>query len=188
MNASHWYRVCWACMLAHAMYAALCMKGCCLLHVCCTEALRMLCYLLPAHPLAPCLPRMSYWSCCAMHCWKHALVSCTHAGVLHPGIPIRPCCATAAMLLRAACIPVSIALVYIDAGCWHRPATCVWVHWGFAYQWRCVVCWDALDMLVAVRCDVLICLNAAVQITDDCDYIMIVYASAQSTYEWFPRR
>ena len=51
----------------------------------------------------------------ALRVYEAPLVSCARAGVLHLGIPIRPCCATATMLLRAACIPVSTALVYM---CW----------------------------------------------------------------------
>ena len=42
----------------------------------------------------------------ALRVYEAPLVSCARAGVLHLGIPIRPCCATVTMLL-CLCIPPS---------------------------------------------------------------------------------
>ena len=170
-------------MLAHAMYAALCMKGCCLLHVCCTEALRMLCYLLPAHPLAYVVLKLL----------RHALLE-TRVGFMYT------------LRCLASWDTNSALLCY---GCYASPCslhTCeysVGVHRCWMLAQACYVRVSTLGIRLSMTlrgllrrlgyacCCTLWCsymLKCGGTDYCDCDYIMIVYASAQSTYEWFPSR
>ena len=103
-------------MLAYGMYAALCMKGCCLLaYTRMLSALKLLCsalfgtwavFVYTRWRLACCMYVVLKLLRSALRVYEAPLVSCARAGVLHLGIPIRPCCVTVTMLL-CLCIPPS---------------------------------------------------------------------------------
>ena len=109
--ALHWYSVCWACMLAYGMYAALCMKGCCLLaYTRMLSALKLLCSVLFGTWVVFVYTRSRLLAACAAFCTTgDVLASCVPTGASH-------------VLLLAYCMYVVLRLHWFHA---HAPVSCI---------------------------------------------------------------